>query len=58
MFIRNKNKLINNLNIGINNKNPEIVNCFKYLGSIIEKHLNFLQHSKYITNKMAKKLTC
>ena len=57
MFIRNKgDRLDTDLNININNAQLEIVNCFKYLGCIIDEHLTFSEHFKYITNKMAKKI--
>lgn len=48
--------VINSTNFEINNKVIEKVDKIKYLGCIIDKHLNFKDHIEYLCKKVGKKI--
>lgn len=49
---KQKNKIINNLDIRINNLSLESVNFIKYLGLTIDSRLNWSNHIESVTNKI------
>ena len=60
MLIKNKYRLLdttNHVGVSINGHKIEQTTECKYLGVIIDEHLTFQQHSRYVTSKIAKKST-
>lgn len=51
-----KNININTINLSIDNNNIELVTNVKYLGFVIDNHLQFNAHFDYIQKKITKKL--
>ena len=57
MIIRNKHINLNlQADVKINSEIVERVNTFVYLVCVIDEHLSFTEHYKYILNKIAKKV--
>lgn len=51
-----KLRSLNTFRIKINDIDTDKVDHIRYLGVVIDKHLEFKEHVKYITNKMTKKV--
>ena len=46
----------NNIDMSLNNTPIEQVNTYKYLGTILDKNLNFSKHLEYLKNKATERL--